>query len=81
MTKKNIEKIIKEITKIYSDFLKLDKSRKLLHDAETKLIKKLILSIKKLPQESQPTKKELNNLRVAINKNLKSHITKINELF
>ena len=80
-TQIRVEKIIKEIVKTYGKFTKIEKSRNVLHKSEIKLIKKLLTSTKKLPKDSQPTKKELNNLKTAINNNLRNQISKINELF
>ena len=80
-TQIKVEKIIKEIIKTYGGFTKIEKSRNALHKSEIKLIKKLLTSTKKLPKDSQPTKKELNNLKTAINNNLRNQISKINELF
>ena len=76
-----VEKIIKEIVKTYGEFTRIEKSRNALHKTEIKLIKNLITSIKKLPKDSQPKKKELNSLKTAINNNLRNQISKINELF
>ena len=76
-----VEKIIKEIVKTYGEFTRIEKSRNALHKTEIKLIKNLITSIKKLPKDSQPTKKELKSLKTAINNNLRNQISKINELF
>ena len=80
-TQIRVEKIIKEIVKTYGEFTKIEKSRNALHKSEIKLIKKLLTSIKRLPKDSQPTKKELNSLKTAINNNLRNQISKINELF
>ena len=80
-TQIRVEKIIKEIVKTYGEFTKIEKSRNTLHKSEIKLIKKLLTSTKKLPKNSQPTKKELNSLKTAINNNLRNQISKINELF
>ena len=79
-TQIRVEKVIKEIVKTYGEFTKIEKSRNTLHKSEIKLIKKLLTSTKKLPKDSQPTKKELNSLKTAINNNLRNQITKINEL-
>ena len=80
-TQIKVEKIIKEIVKTYGEFNKIEKSRNALHKSEIKLINKLLTSIKKLPKDSQPTKKELKSLKTAINNNLKNQISKVNELF
>ena len=80
-TQIKVEKIIKEIVKTYGEFNKIEKSRNALHKSEIKLINKLLTSIKKLPKDSQPTKKELKSLKTAINNNLKNQNSKVNELF
>lgn len=80
-TQIKVEKIIKEIVKTYGEFNKIEKSRNALHKSEIKLINKLLTSIKKLPKDSQPTKKELKSLKTAINNNLRNQISKVNELF
>ena len=80
-TQIKVEKIIKEIVKTYGEFNKIEKSRNTLHKSEIKLIIKLLTSVKKLPKDSQPTKKELKSLKTAINKNLRNQISKINKLF
>lgn len=80
-TQIKVEKIIKEIVKTYGEFNKIEKSRNALHKSEIKLIIKLLTSVKKLPKDSQPTKKELKSLKTAINNNLRNQISKINKLF
>ena len=80
-TQIKVEKIIKEIVKTYGEFNKIEKSRNALHKSEIKLINKLLTSVKKLPKDSQPTKKELKSLKTAINNNLRNQISKINKLF
>ena len=80
-TQIKVEKIIKEIVKTYGEFNKIEKSRNVLHKSEIKLINKLLTSVKKLPKDSQPTKKELKSLKTAINNNLRNQISKINKLF
>ena len=79
-TQIKIEKNIKEIVKTYGEFTKLEKTRNSLHKSEIQLIKKLLTSVNRLPKDSQPTKKELNSLKTAINNNLRNQISKINEL-
>jgi len=79
--KKKYEKIAMDLVVSYKRLSNLHKDLAKLQSSEIKEIRKMILNTKKLLDNSNLPKKELNTFRIALNKEYKKHLTKINSLF